>query len=121
MMVGLQFLENIMEFILQPLIQEYGVYGTMTATWRVATFTPGIYTFEMQADNVGTIYMDGVKLGSTQPYAGHNRFTVFSFPTSNLEPQIHEIKVEIENKIHRDGLLYVLITLKPTLLPLHGY
>ena len=84
---------------------QYGVYGTMTARWRVATFTPGIYTFEMQADNVGTIYMDGVKLGSTQPYAGHNRFTVFNFPTSNLEPQIHEIKVEIENYVHRDGIV----------------
>ena len=59
----------------------------MSATWRVATFTPGIYTFEMQADNVGTIYMDGEKLGSTQPYAGHNRFTVFNFQTANLEPQ----------------------------------
>jgi len=84
---------------------QYGVYGTMTARWRVATFTPGIYTFEMQADNVGTIYMDGEKLGSTQPYAGHNRFTVFNFPTSNLEPQIHEIKVEIENYVHRDGIV----------------
>ena len=84
---------------------QYGVYGTMTARWRVATFTPGIYTFEMQADNVGTIYMDGVKLGSTQPYAGHNRFTVFNFQTANLEPQIHEIKVEIENYVHRDGIV----------------
>jgi len=84
---------------------QYDVYGTMTARWRVATFTPGIYTFEMQADNVGTIYMDGEKLGSTQPYAGHNRFTVFNFPTSNLEPQIHEIKVEIENYVHRDGIV----------------
>ena len=84
---------------------QYGVYGTMSATWRVATFTPGIYTFEMQADNVGTIYMDGVKLGSTQPYAGHNRFTVFNFQTANLEPQIHEIKVEIENYVHRDGIV----------------
>ena len=84
---------------------QYGVYGTMTATWRVATYTPGIYTFEMQADNVGTIYMDGVKLGSTQPYAGHNRFTVFNFQTANLEPQIHEIKVEIENYVHRDGIV----------------
>ena len=84
---------------------QYGVYGTMSARWRVATFVPGIYTFEMQADNVGTIYMDGEKLGSTQPYAGHNRFTVFSFPTSNLEPQIHEIKVEIENYVHRDGIV----------------
>ena len=82
---------------------QYDIYGTMSATWRVATFTPGIYTFEMQADNVGTIYMDGVKLGSTQPYAGHNRFTVFNFQTANLEPQIHEIKVEIENYVHRDG------------------
>jgi hypothetical protein len=84
---------------------QYGVYGTMSATWRVATFVPGIYTFEMQADNVGTIYMDGVKLGSTQPYAGHNRFTVFNFQTANLEPQIHEIKVEIENYVHRDGIV----------------
>ena len=84
---------------------QYGVYGTMTATWRVATYTPGIYTFEMQADNVGTIYMDGQKLGSTQPYAGHNRFTVFNFQTANLEPQIHEIKVEIENYVHRDGII----------------
>ena len=84
---------------------QYGVYGTMSATWRVATFTPGIYTFEMQADNVGTIYMDGQKLGSTQPYAGHNRFTVFNFQTASLEPQIHEIKVEVENYVHRDGLV----------------
>jgi hypothetical protein len=84
---------------------QYDVYGTMTATWRVATYTPGIYTFEMQADNVGTIYMDGQKLGSTQPYAGHNRFTVFNFQTANLEPQIHEIKVEIENYVHRDGII----------------
>ena len=98
-----------------PFLKNYGVYpsvddpkykviGIMEATWRVATYTPGSYTFEMQADNVGTIYMDGVKLGSTQPYAGHNRFTVFNFQTANLEPQIHEIKVEIENKIHRNGL-----------------
>ena len=96
-----------------PFLKNYGVYpsvndpqysiiGTMSATWRVATFVPGSYTFEMQADNVGTIYMDGVKLGSTQPYAGHNRFTVFNFQTANLEPQIHEIKVEIENLIHRE-------------------
>ena len=77
----------------------------MTATWRVATYTPGTYTFEMQADNVGTIYMDGEKLGSTEPYAGHNRFTVFNFQTANLEPQIHEIKVIIENYLHRDGIV----------------
>ena len=83
---------------------QYSVIGTMTATWRVATFTPGIYTFEMQADNIGTIYMDGVKLGSTLPYAGHNRELKFKFATDSLEPQIHEIKVDIENKIHRDGL-----------------
>ena len=84
----------------------------MTATWRVATFVPGIYTFEMQADNVGTFYMDGEKLGSTQPYAGHNRFTVFNFQTANLEPQIHEIKVEIENYVHRDGTVRPFETLK---------
>ena len=84
---------------------QYGVYGTMTATWRVATFIPGIYTFEMQADNVGTIYMDGQRLGSTQPYAGHNRELKFNFTTASLEPQIHEIKVEIENYVHRDGIV----------------
>jgi len=84
---------------------QYDVYGPMTATWRVATYTPGTYTFEMQADNVGTIFMDGVKLGSTEPYAGHNRFTVFNFQTANLEPQIHEIKVIIENYLHRDGIV----------------
>ena len=81
---------------------QYSIIGTMTATWRVATFTPGIYTFEMQADNIGTIYMDGVKLGTTLPYAGHNRELKFNFTTANLEPQIHEIKVEIENLIHRE-------------------
>ena len=84
---------------------EYSVYGPKEATWKVAIFTPGTYTFEMQADNVGTIYMDGEKLGSTEPYAGHNRFTIFNFQTANLEPQIHEIKVVIENYLHRDGIV----------------
>ena len=82
---------------------QYKVIGTSSATWRVATFTPGQYTVEMQADNVGTIYWDGVKLGSTQPYAGHNRNLKFQFYAGEIEPAIHEIKVEIENKIHRDG------------------
>ena len=82
---------------------QYQIIGTMTATWRVATFVPGRYTFEMQADNVGTIYWDGVKLGSTLPYAGHNRNLKFQFYAGEIEPAIHEIKVEIENKIHRDG------------------
>ena len=82
---------------------QYQIIGTMSATWRVATFVPGRYTFEMQADNVGTIYWDGVKLGSTQPYAGHNRNLKFQFYAGEIEPAIHEIKVEIENKIHRDG------------------
>ncbi len=84
---------------------QYGVYGVMTATWRVSTFTPGTYTFEMQADNVGTLYWDGVKLGSTEPYAGHNRDVQFQFYAGNVEAAIHEIKVEIENYVHRDGIV----------------
>ena len=68
----------------------------------MATFIPGQYTVEMQADNVGTIYWDGVKLGSTLPYAGHNRELKFNFFAGDVEPAIHEIKVEIENLIHRE-------------------
>ena len=81
---------------------QYKVIGTSSATWRVATFVPGQYTVEMQADNVGTIYWDGVKLGSTLPYAGHNRELKFNFFAGDVEPAIHEIKVEIENLIHRE-------------------
>jgi len=81
---------------------QYKVIGTSSATWKVATFTPGQYTVEMQADNVGTIYWDGVKLGSTLPYAGHNRELKFNFFAGDVEPAIHEIKVEIENLIHRE-------------------
>ena len=31
-------------------------------------------------------------LGSTQPYAGHNRFTTFSFAVGDVEPAIYEIR-----------------------------
>ena len=81
---------------------QYKVIGTSSAIWKVATFIPGQYTVEMQADNVGTIYWDGVKLGSTLPYAGHNRELKFNFFAGDVEPAIHEIKVEIENLIHRE-------------------
>ncbi len=82
-------------------IDNYKVIGTSSATWRVATFTPGQYTFEMQADNVGTIYWDGVQLGSTLPYEGHNRDLKFQFYAGDVEPAIHEIKAEISNIPHR--------------------
>jgi hypothetical protein len=81
---------------------QYKVIGTMVATWKVATFTPGQYTVEMQADNLGTIYWDGVKLGTTLPYQGHNRELKFKFFAGDVEPAIHEVKVEIENLIHRE-------------------
>ena len=81
---------------------QYSIIGTMVATWKVATFTPGQYTVEMQADNLGTIYWDGVKLGTTLPYQGHNRELKFKFFAGDVEPAIHEVKVEIENLIHRE-------------------
>ena len=80
---------------------QYKVIGKSSATWRVATFTPGTYTFEMQADNVGTLYWDGVQLGSTQPYAGHNRDLQFQFYAGDVEAAVHEIKAEISNIPHR--------------------
>ena len=90
---------------------QYKVIGTSSAIWRVATYTPGTYTFDVQADNVGTIEWrkfnggeEWTLLGSTQPYAGHNRFTTFNFSVGDVEPAIYEIRASIENKIHRDGL-----------------
>ena len=199
-----QFLKN---YGVYPSVSDpqYKVIGTSSAIWRVTTLIPGTYTFDVQADNVGTIewrkfkegtsgsdaatqsatvvftgysispvnrvrldvatglytftylnsdrgtafansYMDGntkyetgslvvetdtsqiyeikvsnlvnnqsgdgdggggeewTLLGSTQPYAGHNRFTTFSFAVGDVEPAIYEIRASIENKIHRDGL-----------------
>ena len=105
-----------------PFLKNYGVYpaiddpkykviGTSSAIWRVATYTPGTYTFNVQADNVGTIEWrkynggeDWQLLGSTLPYAGHNRMLQFQFSVGDIEPAIYEIRASIENKIHRDGL-----------------
>jgi len=60
-----------------PFLQNYGVYpdykvlpGTHVGNWEVNIQDTGDYTFEMQADNVGTITWDGVFLGSTDAYAG---------------------------------------------------
>ena len=94
-----------------PFLKNYGVYpatddpqykviGKSSATWRVATYVQGTYTFEVQADNIGSIYFDGEFLGSTEPYAGHNRFLRFNFQAGNVDPAIHEIKVEIDNIPH---------------------
>ena len=96
-----------------PFLKNYGVYpspadptysiiGKHTATWKVNTYLPGTYTFEMQADNIGTISWDGVELASTPPFAGHNKFTISNaYAGEEFGMNVHTITASIENIPHR--------------------
>ena len=94
-----------------PFLINYGIFPTNTetlleqkqeATWRVTTYIPGDYTFEIQADNRGTMSWDGVELGSTPDYEAHNLNTIFMTTVPSVEPQVHEITVSITNLRHRE-------------------
>ena len=57
-----------------PFLQTYGRYpahsvlpGVHEGNWEVDIDQPGTYTFEIQADNRGTITFDGIYIGSTDP------------------------------------------------------
>jgi len=62
-----------------PFLQTYGRYPKRAdadpslggvvheGTWEVDIEEPGTYTFEMQADNRGTITFDGIYIGATDP------------------------------------------------------
>ena len=98
-----------------PFLQNYGVYpsyevlpGTHVGNWEVEIQETGDYTFEMQADNVGTITWDGVFLGSTDAYAGvavdlkgpHNTPKFLSVNVTQTGK--HTITASIENTPHSD-------------------
>ena len=63
-----------------------------------------LVTNQSSGDGDGGGGEDWTLLGSTQPYAGHNRMLQFQFSVGDVEPAIYEIRASIENKIHRDGL-----------------
>jgi len=98
-----------------PFLQNYGVYpsyevlpGTHVGNWEVNIQDTGDYTFEMQADNVGTITWDGVFLGSTDAYAGvavdlkgpHNTPKFLSVNVTQAGK--HTITASVENTPHSD-------------------
>ena len=66
-------------------LKTYAVYpsntaallGSHTGTWEVTVTVPGTYTFEVQADNQGSIGWDGVTLGQTSMFQSHNQSSMF--------------------------------------------
>ena len=95
-----------------PFLKNYGVYpspadpnysiiGNHTATWKVNTLFPGTYTFEMQADNIGTISWDGVELASTEAFSGHNKFVISdAYAGEEYGMNVHTITANIQNIPH---------------------
>ena len=67
------------QFGWSPFLKTFGVYpgdqmvsgyaapGLHEGTWEVEIEEPGTYTFEMQADNRGTLTFDGIYVGATDP------------------------------------------------------
>ncbi len=101
-----------------PFLQNYGVFpgvdlghgpgefkeladSPQTGTWSVYIDEPGIYYFEVQADNQGSITFDGVYLGSTTVFRSHND-SIF-FEVNNVTEGSHTIQGTILNVSHPSG------------------
>jgi hypothetical protein len=86
-----------------PFLQTYGVYPSYNTTintphrgeWEVEITEPGTYTFEVQADNQGSMSFDGLFLGSTTIFESHNSSTFFT--VDNVAPGTHTITGTITN------------------------
>ena len=84
-------------------LKTYGVYpsntsallGTHTGTWEVVVTVEGTYTFDVQADNQGSISWDGVTLGQTSMFQSHNVTSTFTI--ENVQAGTHTIKGSITN------------------------
>ena len=101
-----------------PFLQNYGVFpgvdlghgpgefkeladAPQTGTWEVEIDEAGIYYFEVQADNQGSITFDGVYLGSTTVFRSHND-SIF-FEVNNVTKGTHTIQGTILNASHPSG------------------
>ena len=84
-------------------LKTYGVYpsntdallGSHIGTWEVTATTAGTYTFEVQADNEGTIKWNGATIGTTTVYQSHN--VTSTFLVENVQPGTHTITGMIAN------------------------
>ena len=86
-----------------PFLQTYGVYPSYDTTintphrgeWEVEITETGTYTFEVQADNQGSMSFDGLFLGSTTIFDSHNSSTFFT--VDNVTTGTHTITGTITN------------------------
>tara|TARA_B100000131_G_scaffold315915_1_gene355157 strand:- start:38 stop:3064 length:3027 start_codon:yes stop_codon:yes gene_type:complete len=84
-------------------LKTYGVYpsntdallGSHIGTWEVTATTAGTYTFEVQADNEGSIKWNGATIGTTTVYQSHNVSS--TFVVENVQPGTHTITGTIAN------------------------
>ena len=84
-------------------LKTYAVYpsntaallGSHTGTWEVTVTVPGTYTFEVQADNQGSIGWDGVTLGQTSMFQSHNQSSMFM--VEQVTAGTHTITATITN------------------------
>ena len=96
-----------------PFLQTYGRYpprsiadpnvrgAVYEGIWEVDIEEPGTYTFEMQADNEGTITFDGIYIGKTDPIPS---LEIESIVTTESRNSTHDINYV---GLHPDGLLRV--------------
>ena len=85
-------------------LQNYGRYpaysvlpGVHEGNWEVDIKEPGTYTFEMQADNRGTITFDGIFIGSTDPIPS------IEIPSTVLTESTNSNHVITYNGLQRPG------------------
>ena len=62
-----EFLKTYGVFPADKMVNGFADPGVYSGTWEVEIEEPGTYTFQMQADNRGTITFDGIYIGATDP------------------------------------------------------